>query len=157
MPTTDEPRPDTRPPAYGCGPSFGMLGPSRVFVLPAYVPEGFEDSSGGFALPFLTEGTGSPPWFAQWKGVFDDCEVSLFLSCLNLRDGLWRMNVDLNATPPTASGGATREFTNFQWQFPVVILSDDITENWGNFAVYRIGEWQTVTARFPNARIAEEV
>jgi|SRR6187549_3541717 len=153
----DGPQVDERPPGYGCGWSFGMLGPSRLVVLSGYVPEGFEEAAGGMCVPYLLEGSGSPFWYAQWKGVFESFELSIFLSLLNPHTGAWRLNGDLNATPPTASGGATRSFTNFTWQFPSIVLSDDTGSNWGNLAVYRIAEWQTVTARFPECLFPEDV
>lgn len=152
----DIPQVDERPPGYGCGPSYGMLGPSRLVIMPAFVPDGFSAFASGMVVPYLLEGSGSPFWFAQWKAILPDLEVSCFLSLIDPYTGSWRMNVDLNATPFTASGGATRLFTNFTWQFPSIALTDDTTENWGNFLVFRIGEWQTVTQRFPDAVFPEE-
>lgn len=157
MPEFDEPRYDDRPPGFACGLSFGMLGPTRLVVVPAFAPEGFEAYESGLLLPYRLTGGGSPPWFAQWRGTWSNVQCSVFLSLLNASAGLWRMNVDLNATPPSSSGGATREITNFTWQFPGVVLSDDVSANWSNFIVYRVAEWSTPSERFPGLAIPDAV
>lgn len=153
----DEPQVDTRPPGYGCGYSFGMLGTSRLCVRPATVPEGYEAFSEGIVVPYLLEGSGSPFWFAQWKAEFEELDVSVFLSLLDPHDGWWRLNVDINAAVFSDSGGATREFTNFIWQRPAIALTDSTTANWGNILVYRVPEWQQPSIRFPGVRIPEDV
>lgn len=133
-----------------------MLGPSRVVVVPEITPVGFEDYLGGVCLPYKLEGGTSPLWFAQWQCVRDDATWNMFVSLFNPVTESWGMNVDINATPPTASGGATRALIPFQWQFPPYLLNESLTANWGTMLVYRIGEWQTVTARFPNCLFPEE-
>lgn len=150
----DGPQEDARWPGYGAWPSFGMLGPSRVVLRFGGLPVGFEQYADGVCLGYKTEGFVSPPWFAQWQCIRSDATFNLFLSWLTPQTGLYRMSVDINATPPSASGGATRLVNNFTWQFPPVVLTDDLTP-WGSIAVYRVGEWQTVTERFPSVLFPE--
>lgn len=147
---------DNRPPAYGCGPSFGMLGPSRLVVTFSDIPAGWAHYSGGVVLGHLADNYGgSPPFFAQWRGIWDDLRVSVFLSCIVPATGFWRINADVNTTPPGSGGTAILETTNFTWQFPSVVLPDG--DAWAPAAVHRIGEWQTITKRFPAAAFPDEV
>lgn len=152
----DGPVVDERPPAFGCGPSFGMLGPTRLVVVSGDIPTGWEHYAGGLVLGHVADTYGgSPPFFAQWRGVWSDVQVSVFLSLIVPSIGLWRLNADFNTTPPTGSGVVTREFTNFQWQMPMIALSDG--DQWAPCGVYRIAEWQTVSERFPDAAFPDEI
>lgn len=152
----DGPVLDTRPPGYGCGPSFGMLGPSRLVVTFGDIPSGWEHYEGGVALGYVGQFFGgSPPYFAQWRGIWDDLRVSVFLSLIVPATGFWRINCDVNTTPAGSGGTAIRETTNFTWQFPQINLTDG--DLWTPAAVFRIAEWQTITKRFPAVAFPEEV
>jgi len=152
----DGPVLDERLPAFGCGPSFGMLGPTRLVVAFANIPAGWESYSGGMVLGHRGDVYGgSPPFFAEWGGIWDDVRVAVFFSLVVPSTGFWRINADVNTTPPTGSGGCLLETTNLTWQFPPLILGGG--GPWGSAAVHRIAEWQTITERFPGAAFPDEV
>lgn len=152
----DGPVVDTRLPAFGCGPSFGMLGPSRLVVSFGDIPTGWEHYAGGVALGHVGDFYGgSPVFFAQWRGIWSDLRVSAFLSLIVPSTGFWRLNVDINTTPPGSGGTALREMTNFTWQRPNITLPDG--DLWAPASVSRIAEWQTISKRFPLAAFPDEV
>lgn len=152
----DGPQVDTRPPLYGCGPSFGMLGPSRLIVLAGALPTGLEHYAGGWIVSHKTQGFGSPPWSAQWQGEFPELTVNVFLSWLTPATGLWRLNVDVNSGNPAYLGGATRLVTNFTWQFPGIPITED-TNTYDDMIIGRIAEWQTISEKFPLASFPDEL
>lgn len=156
MVVTNGPVVDTRIPGFGCGPSFGMLGPSRLVVSFGDIPTGWEHYQGGVVLAHRADTYGgSPPFFAEWRGIWDDLRVAVFVSLVVPATGLWRVNCDVNTTPPGFGGTALLETTNFTWQFPQVNLTEGGL--WAPAAVFRVAEWQTITERFPDAAFPEEV
>lgn len=152
----DGPVLDARPPSYGCGPSFGMLGPSRLVVTFSDIPAGWGHYAGGVVLAHRADNYGgSPPFFAEWRGIWADLRVAAFLSLIVPSTGFWRLNVDVNTTPAGSGGTALLETTNFTWQFPTIALPDGGL--WAPAAVHRIAEWQTITERFPAAAFPDAV
>lgn len=152
----DGPVVDNRIPGYGCGPSFGMLGPSRLVVTFTYLPVGWEHYAGGVVLGYRQEVYGgTPPYFAEWRGIWSDIRVTAFLSLIVPSTGFWRISVDINTTPPGSGGSAIKETTNFTWQRPAIALPDG--DEWAGAFVHRIAEWQTITKRFPLATFPDDV
>lgn len=152
----DGPVLDTRPPGYGNGPSFGMLGPSRLVVSIANLPPALAFLAGGAVLGYrLQQFGGSPHFFAQWRGTWASVQVSVFFSLVFPLVGTWRWNMDLNSSPPTHSGSSFVQGYNFVWVNSPIELTTG--SPYAGTTIHRVQEWQTITERFPAAAFPDSV
>lgn len=144
----DGPQPDNRPPAYGCGHSFGMLGPSRIVVEWLDIWEGQEHLA-LFVCAHDSDVHDSGGTISQWYGeLADGSNVNFELSILDLPEATWHLQAEVNRVAPAGTGRAILDVVNFVWGFAPIVLEASPFGGWAA-RVHRIGEWQTVMERFP--------
>lgn len=146
----DLPRLDDRPPRYGCGPSFGMLGPSRVLISLRTLPPEYSHLADVCAV-LTDQGGDEGSWSATWTAQFADgsranCSITWSDPVL----GSWIVTAAWFEAGGALRGLASRDVHNFTWGFPGIFLEDSAGDL-DNATIYRIGEWQTVSERFPAA------
>jgi len=132
-----------------------MLGPTRLVIRSAGSPAGYAEWERPIVLTWRSQGDVFMGWESWWQAIFPGITFNLFLTAYDLPQGLWRVSVDINTSPVGGAGGAFREMVNFTWQFPPLALTEGITA-WGNFLVYRVGEWQTISKRFDSPAFADD-
>lgn len=138
--------PDTRPPGYMSGPSFGMLGPSRVLfviasaVVPSwpagYYAMGRGGSSAADADPFQCYWTGGQPGgqqaTLQLESTHGDPVGTVFL--LTLTTG---------TIPTFWQWKATR--SNFVWPYTGISMTPNTAWTLQIAAFRRLAEWVDIT------------
>jgi len=151
----DGPQVDNRPPLYACGPSFGMLGPSRLFVAipPTLWPEPLQPNQ--FIVPYAGVQTTPFPWQGRWLGSYPNNTLLIALTNSHAANGTWQLLVhSLGKADTRYDWLGTLDTFNFTWQFPSIFVDNDFGGDTAQ--VGRIAEWHTVSERTPLAIFPDE-
>jgi len=143
----DLPREDTRKPRFGCGRSFGMLGPTRLVLQFSTLPPGWV-REGTLCLPHTSDFFLPDFTHSMWSTVYANGDDAHFtLTSLSPVLGTWLLQSQVWQAATSTQYVASREVVNFQWGFAPHYLDDQVIGPSTSY-VFRVGEWQTVSERF---------